>query len=208
MEGTENTQWIEDYLDGVLSEPDLKRFEEKLMSDPNFEKEVNAQRMVRESFERAELKEFFKQINESTKELAPAASKGPFSFGILAIAASIILAIGISLFFLFKEATNGVNQTEFVAQSFDLTVSTYSVRSIIEEVNVEIIESKQFKKHYSFNNGKLKLYLGDSSVPQSQIKIFYNPSVEFPFEIEIQGIRYSIEENSGAEPKPLTQIQK
>lgn len=220
MEGTENTQWIEDYLDGVLGEADMKRFEEKLISDPDFEKEVNAQRMVRESFERAELKEFFKQINESTKEVVPAASKKPFSFGILAIAASVILAIGISLYFLFNETTKDLSQNELVADSFKIEVnsslksfksedpSDHNLRSKYRDIEVNIIESTNFKNHYSFNNYILNLYFGKSKISKDQIKIYYAPFKDIPYEIEIQGKNYLIEENSGPEPKPLTLIQE
>jgi hypothetical protein len=234
MEETDYTQWIEDYLDGNLTGSDLKSFEEKLLSEPEFEKEVKAQRMIRESFERAELKEFFKQIKEKTEGIAPAENKGPLSFGFLAIAASLILAIGISLFFLFKETTKDLNQSEFVAQSFIISVSEDSLRGINKEIRVEIIESenkelvqrsekhdieiereqdKKFEKikyelYYSFNDGILKLYLGASTLSSDQTKIFYNPFAEVPYMLEIQGKKYLLEENSGLEPRPLIEVQK
>lgn len=207
MGETDNTLWIEEFLDGNLSGSDLRRFEERLSSDPEFEKEVKAQQMVRESFERAELKEFFNQINEKVERLEPTNEKRFFSMRFLAVAASVIFVLGISVFFLYKEISRDLSQPDFVAQSFDLKVSIDSMRGINEEINVDIIKSDQFENHYSFNNNSLKLYLKNSNISSSEIKMSYNPNAEnYPYLIEIQGKEYIIEENSGPEPKALIEI--
>src|SRR5690606_9827281 len=133
---------------------------------------------------------------------------------------SVILAIGISLYFLFNETTKDLSQNELVADSFKIEVnsslksfksedpSDHNLRSKYRDIEVNIIESTNFKNHYSFNNYILNLYFGKSKISKDQIKIYYAPFKDIPYEIEIQGKNYLIEENSGPEPKPLTLIQE
>lgn len=201
MQENNNIEWIDEYLDGSLSDGELQRFEEKLASDIEFEREVHAQRMVRDSIKRAELKEFFNKINEEAKGEWPVKSLfGHFGYR-WAIAASIALLVGVSLFIIARRSLDESPDPEFIAQSFVLEVlSEDGLRNLSDQVEVQLIEHKDFQFHYTFSNEVLKLYLKNVDHAPG-IKIFYDAFEGY--EVEIAGKRYGIEEQGDSTPVPL-----
>lgn len=204
MDQNDNTRWIDDYLDGNLSGEELEKFETRLLSDLKFEKEIKAQKMVRDSIKRAELLDFFDQLKEDAGDQKSV--KNLFqSFGVrLSIAASVILLIGASLFILNRKSIESSTKTEFIAQTFNIEVYFEdNLRSLDENIEVQIVETLGYNFHYNFSEKKLKLYINDIGVSENDFKIFYDSFEEDPFSIEFKGERYILEEREDGTPIPL-----
>lgn len=205
MEDNNNhNEWIDAYFDGDLSVEELDRFKRKLKDDKDFEREVNAQKMVRDSIKRAELKDFFAEVNDDYNKNNN--GRGFFTnFTFMAIAASIILLIGVGLFILNREAV--VTQPQmYIAQSFTLEVTAEGgLRAVAEEIFVQVIENTTYDFYYSFTDGVLKLYFKEVEISSEDIDIFYDMFSAQPYEIEISGVRYGMVETDDETPLPLVE---
>lgn len=213
MEENINIDWIDSYLDGELNGEELERFQEQLAKDLTFRIEVNAQKMVRDSIKRAEVKSFLAEINEEYEAENSGADnlKSKSIFSSLAfkmtIAASIILLVGVGLFVINHRTV--VNQPQmFIAQSFTLEViAEDGLRAVAEEILVQVIKNSPHKFHFSFTDGVLKLYLNDADLSADDINIFYDTFSAQPYEIEISGVRYVMVETEDDTPLPLIERQ-
>lgn len=100
----ETHQWIDGYFQKNLTPEEVERFEEKLQQDPDFREAVNNHKLLIEGIEEHSLKTLLDDFHEELDETHSA--KKPL-YARFAIAASLMVLIGVSAFFvIFDQSPN------------------------------------------------------------------------------------------------------
>ena len=147
MLSQEEIEWVDNYLRGSLNESELLDFHNRMSNDTHFKKEVDHLKSLSDNFERIAVKESLVELEKSlnnsnltsiTRNLFTSPRRN------ISIAASIIVLIGVSVFFTLNNETNNSsnsfgNNFKQKNQSFDSldlpNDSTINTSKVIKSIN-------------------------------------------------------------------------
>jgi len=209
----ELTDSIDDYLSGAMSAEDIKKFESALLVQPELQKAVAAQRLVRKGLQRhgkAEMKQLFKQFHadmlEETQPQEVVTQVVAFEgrrYAMIAIAASVILCLGIGFAIFFdkhKEATNiaqnqEVTKIEYIEQNSDaLGFATPTTTGKDYKTLILMKTDTYDKPHYEFIHRDTITLFSNSLNPQKDVLQLLFDSQTSSYKLNINGKLHEIEQ--------------
>lgn len=214
----DKTEWIDRYLDHLLSESESRQFEERLLNDSQLKPEVEAQKAVRRTLQvqgetelKAKFKKFHSKMQDEEKVLLPdlgerklieensPKTKWWLKVNALSIAASLLLVLaGSSIIWVNRNSIFNVERGETASNKiFQIPLlekdgfGYAGTSKSADSIVVEIISNKQYANHYRFED---TLYIFSLSLKDNihQWSMQYNDSMN-TYILIINNRRYPLE---------------
>jgi hypothetical protein len=212
----DKTEWIDRYLDNLLSEVERIQFEDLLVHDSELKLEVEAQKAVRRTLQmqgdmnlKSKFKQFHSRMEDEEKILLPKSgyqelpkeniqvNKWWMNSGILSIAASLLLVlVASSIIWLNKESLFNSKQVETASsRTFQIPVIERSgmgyAGTSVDSVVVQILSSKQYNNQYRFKDS-LQIFMHSINDETPRMQLEYIDSLN-AYILIINKQRYPIE---------------
>lgn len=201
----DKTTLIDSYLSESLSEELLLYVKNKLVEDESFQSEVEAQQHIISSIKRRDLKEKLQNfenkrsvLQEGKKEEVKEVKFIPFSPKVISLAASVLIILFISVFFL----TNPYQDVQVVS-SYKVEVEHRNeglgfAGDEKGNIDVEIIVDGEHTHHYDLSNKKLRIYFEEGKTVNN-IKIVFDPTSIPSYMITLDDEQFYIDETEKIE---------
>ncbi|NME69232.1 hypothetical protein [Flammeovirga aprica] len=196
----DKTTLIDGYLEQNLSTELLKYVENKLEEDESFQKEIEAQQHIISSVKRNALKEklqAFEQQNEpDEQEVKEEPVKEvkfiPFSPKTISLAASIVIILFISIFFLSNPDKEVQVISSYKVEVEQIQEGLGFAGDEQGKINVQIVVDGEHNFHYKLTNEKLKIYVEEGKKVDN-LKIRYDATSSPSYRVSIEGKDYYID---------------
>ncbi|KXX70093.1 hypothetical protein [Flammeovirga sp. SJP92] len=205
----DKTSLIDGYLEQSLSDELLAYVENKLREDEGFQEEIEAQKFIIASIKRNALQkrlQHFEEENtsipeEEKKEAVKEVKFIPFTPKTISLAASVVIIVFISIFFL-----SNPDQEAEVISSYKVQVEQKNeglgfAGDEQQDIIIEVIEDGKHSFHYKMNKEKLQIYV-EQGRNIGNVSVVYDATSSPAYMILINGKQYYIALSDKVIPLP------